>query len=73
MLPSNHYAITIPVWNIQNDMPMVFIESLIMFLFFIFSGYYFFDNEFVMFYIVLYFSILTYGLIKVLYILFNKK
>lgn len=52
---------------------MVIIDFLIMFTFFVAVAYYHFDNEFVRFYVLVYFSILTYSIIKILITLLNKK
>lgn len=52
---------------------MVIIDFLIMFTFFVAVAYYHFDNGFVRIYVVLYFSILIYSLIKILITLLNKK
>lgn len=52
---------------------MIYVGATVVLLFFIFTLYDKYDNTFCMIYVVLYFIMIAYGLIKMLYAMLNKK
>ena len=52
---------------------MVYIGSIVVFLFFIFTLYIRYDSNFCRFYVFVYLSIIMYAATKIFYSMFNKK